>query len=244
MKNYVIWTNCAVNEAAGDHPSNIAPVNTEEARSGYDQMFKISLASAKKFLAGDWKEIVWDDPAPSRLAIFQRNWQRIHDLWHSEPCNILYLDSDVILLKPTEIFGRFPEFRLFNWTDPKTWAGFENLYNAAVRYYPSTMNEDLWTTGNAMAQNWNPDNWNQEQEIFNTMFWSQGVVDSHHPELNWQGMHLRLVRQYSETMEYLNKWNTVPITEAHIIHVHGSRGAVETAQCMKDIALEVDVKIK
>ena len=76
------------------------------------------------------------------------------------------------------------------------------------------------------------------------MFWSQGVVDSHHPELNWQGMHLRLSQQYSDAIAYLGDWNTVPITQAHIIHVHGSRGAVETAQCMKDLAQKVDVKIE
>jgi hypothetical protein len=236
MKNYVVWTNCTVDETPGSFPEGMTPVNTDAARNGYQRMFEISRSSAKKFLQGPWEEVVYTDPAPSRLAIFQRNWQRIHDLWHSEPCNILYLDSDTIFIKPTVIFERFPEYRLFNWTDPKQWPGFENLYNAGVRYHPSTMSEDLWTKGNEMAKNWDPNNWCQEQEIFNTMFWSQNVADPHHPELNWQAMHLRLWHQHPEAVPFLNEWNTVPLTAAHIIHVHGSRDAVETANCMAEIA--------
>jgi hypothetical protein len=243
MKNYVVWTNCSVNELPGDHPTGIVPINTDESRRGYDQMFKISRSSARKFLHGEWEEIVYTDPAPSRLAIFQRNWQRIHDLWHQEPCNILYLDSDTMFLKPTEMFGRFLDYRLFNWTDPKSCEGFSNLYNAGVRYYPSTMSKDLWTVGNKMAHNWDPTNWNQEQEIFNTMFWQQSVPDPHHPELNWQGMHLRLWQTYSDAIAYLNNWNTIPITDAHIIHVHGSRNAVETADCMMKISQELGISV-
>ena len=145
MKNYVVWTNCTVNESDDTVTKfNLAPVNNDAARNGYSQINKISRDSAKKYLQGAWEEIVYTDPAPSRTAIFQRNWQRIHDLWHKEPCNILYLDSDTIIIRPTEIFDRFAEFRVFNWTDPKFNEKFENLYNAGVRYYPATMSRDLW----------------------------------------------------------------------------------------------------
>ena len=76
MKNYVVWTNCTVDETPGSFPEGMTPVNTDAARNGYQRMFEISRASAKKFLQGPWEEVVYTDPAPSRLAIFQRNWQR------------------------------------------------------------------------------------------------------------------------------------------------------------------------
>jgi hypothetical protein len=235
MKNYVVWTNCAVNESDDTVTKwNLAPVNNDTARNGYSQINKISRDSAKKYLQGTWEEIVYTDPAPSRTAIFQRNWQRIHDLWHKEPCNILYLDSDTIIIRPTEIFDRFAEFRVFNWTDPKFNEKFENLYNAGVRYYPATMSRDLWTVGNEMAKNWDLDNWNQEQEIFNTMFWQQHVSDPHHPELNWQGMILH--QRSHQAVDLLNQWNALPIDNAHIIHVHGSRNIEETVNVMSIFA--------
>ena len=235
MKNYVVWTNCTVNESDDTVTKfNLAPVNNDAARNGYSQINKISRDSAKKYLQGAWEEIVYTDPAPSRTAIFQRNWQRIHDLWHKEPCNILYLDSDTIIIRPTEIFDRFAEFRVFNWTDPKFNEKFENLYNAGVRYYPATMSRDLWTVGNDMAKNWDLDNWNQEQEIFNTMFWQQHVPDPHHPALNWQGMILH--QRSHQAVDLLNQWNALPIDNAHIIHVHGSRNIEETVNVMSIFA--------
>jgi hypothetical protein len=239
MKNYVVWTNCQVNEK--EHQFGIAPCGDPISRAAYDTMFRVSRSSAKKFLAGDWEEIVFTDPAETRVHMFQQNWQRILDLWHREPCNILYLDSDAMFVKPTEIFGRFNEYRLFNWTDPKSNTQFPNYYNAGVRYYPNTMSSSVWKIGKDIANNWNLDIWDQEQLIFNAMFWSQGVLDPHHPELNWQGMHLRLSQTYSDAISYLNNWNTIPITDAHIIHVHGSRNAIDTAKCMKDISQELGI---
>jgi hypothetical protein len=137
MKNFVVWTNCDVisEDNATQEKLNIARCDNAEARAAYDTMYRVSRITAEKFLLGDWEPIAWTDPAPSRLDIFKRNWQRIRDLWHQEPCNILYLDSDTMIVKPTEIFGRFREFRMFNWTDPKTTPQFENYYNAGVRYY-------------------------------------------------------------------------------------------------------------
>jgi hypothetical protein len=185
MKNYVVWTNCQVNES--EHRFGISPCSDSASRAAYDTMFQISRGSARKFLAGDWEEVVFTDPVETRVHMFQQNWQRIWDLWHQEPCNILYLDSDAMFIKSTDMFGHFDQYRLFNWTDPKSNAQFPNYYNAGVRYYPSTMSAEVWNIGQDMAQNWNLNIWDQEQLIFNAMFWSQDVQDPHHPELKNRG---------------------------------------------------------
>jgi hypothetical protein len=245
MKNYVVWTNCDV---VGEDPIiqarlNIAPCDNTEARAAYDTMNRISRLTAKKFLQGDWEPVVWTDPAPSRLDIFKRNWGRIRDLWHQEPCNILYLDSDTMFLRSTKIFDRFAEFRVFNWTDPKSTSLFANYYNAGVRYYPASMSSELWQVGNSMAAIWQDDNWGMEQDIFNTMFWQQQIPDHdrHHPELNWQGMNL--IRGIDGMQSALEAWNLLPVSKAHIIHVHGSRNAMHTAQLMTDIAKQLGIEV-
>ena len=63
--------------------------------------------------------------------------------------------------------------------------------------------------------------WDQEQVIFNRMFWSQGLTfeDAHHPELNWQaptGLNLPELAQHANI-------NSFPIQHARIIHYHGTR---------------------
>jgi len=145
------------------------------------------------------------------------------------------------MIRPTEIFGRFQEFRLFNWTDPKTLPPFDNLYNAGVRYYPAVMDPDLWFLGDAMAKNWVDDNWNMEQEIFNTMFWQQAVADPHHPELNWQGMHF--IRMAKGAQQAHEQWNQCALDRVHIMHVHGSRGPTHTAQLMITTAKQLGIEI-
>lgn len=219
MKNYVVWTNCTITEQTGQH--GIEPAGKPGVREAYDVMFQASAASARKFLKGTWEGIVFGGTFESRVAMFQANWERMHALWHQEPCNILYLDSDAIFVKPVEMFGRFDEYRLFNWTTPPQHEQFEHYFNAAVRYHPHTMREETWELGDAIAQNWDLTIWDQEQVIFNKMFWSQGLSfeDAHHPELNWQaesGLKIPELAQHAQ-------FNTLPIGHARIIHYHGTR---------------------
>lgn len=239
MKNYVVWTNCKISETQAQF--GIQPCGDPASQQAYDTMFQISRATAKKFLAGDWQEVVFDEPAETRVHMFQKNWQRIWDLWHKEPCNILYLDSDTMFIRPTEIFGRFEEFRMFNWTDPKSNQQFPNYYNAGVRYYPSSIKSDVWKIGEDIARNWKLDIWDQEQLIFNSMFWSQNVQDPHHPELNWQGMHMIVSHPNAQLAH--EQWNQCTVADTHIIHVHGSRNAVETANLMTNTVKQLGITI-
>lgn len=221
MKNYVVWTNCKVNDT--ETRFGIEPCADDRVTADYDTMFRYSLASARRYLKGAWEPVVFTEPAESRVEMFKSNWRRISDLWHSEPCNVLYLDSDTIFLKPTEIFGRFDEYRLFNWTTPPRHEQFEHYFNAAVRYHPHTMRQETWDIGEEMAQNWNLDIWDQEQIIFNRMFWSQGLdfEDALRPELNWQAPTGTAINELAQHAQF----NSFPIQHVRILHYHGTRGS-------------------
>jgi hypothetical protein len=104
------------------------------------------------------------------------------------------------------------------------------------------MSDEIWQIGNDRAQNWNLDIWDQEQLIFNEMFWKQDIVDQdrRYPEFNWQGMHLsRGVAQESH-----ESWNQCALNAAHIIHVHGSRHAVNTAALMQQACQNLGIKLQ
>ena len=96
------------------------------------------------------------------------------------------------------------------------------------------MSSEVWNIGSEIAKNWSLDIWDQEQLIFNEMFWHQQVSDPHHPELNWQGM--QMIIPDPRTQQLHEEWNQCLLTQAHIIHVHGSRSAVHTAHLMHSIA--------
>jgi len=94
----------------------------------YKQMCLHSLSSARHFLEGEWEYILFDEEIESINDAMPLNNDRVYDLWHREPCNILWVGPDVQFVKPTKLFGEFNEFRLFNWTDPKSW-NEPNQYN-------------------------------------------------------------------------------------------------------------------
>jgi len=239
MKNYVVWTNCEVRDR--ESRFGIEACADPSVRADYNRMHELSLASARHFLRGDWEPIVFDQPAESRVTMFRDNWYRLRDLWHSEPCNVLYLDSDTVFVKPTEIFGRWSEYRLFNWTTPPQHPEFPHYFNAAVRYHPHTMSADTWALGDRIAQNWNLDIWDQEQLIFNAMFWSQNLAfeDAHHPEMNWQAPTGQTLEQLAQHAQL----NTFPIQHARIIHYHGTRGSSRGQDIAQQLCLLAGVPL-
>jgi hypothetical protein len=220
MKNYVVWHNCEIQDT--NSAFGLEAAGAPGVANRYSEMHRISLISALHFLQGSWAPVVFSEPAESRVAMFKQSWQRIRELWHREPCNILYLDSDTIMVQPTEIFGKFDNFRMFNHSTPPSQAPFEHYFNAAVRYYPHTMTRDVWDLGDNLAMTWNLDIWDQEQIIFNHMLWSQPVTFEtvHRPDLNYQAP--------TGGVDQLQGWHSFNGCEyqaAHIIHYHGTRSS-------------------
>lgn len=240
MKNYVVWTNCTIRESRQQF-AGIEAAGNREIRAAYENMFRISQASARKFLQGEWESIVIADEVETRVDMFKQNWQKIWDIWHGEPCNILYLDSDTMFIQTCAMFGVFKEFRLFNWTDPKSNGEFLNYYNAGVRYYSSEMRPETWMVGEAEAEKWNLRIWDQEQVIFNRMFWSQALnsYDRHVPEYNWQALPNLPGPNLLRSQEL---WNCTPLQRVRVVHYSGSRDARHTARFMDAVAKDIGVE--
>jgi hypothetical protein len=210
----------------------------------YQQMCEQSLASARAFLEGDWEYILWDQEIDHINQAMPLNNQLTYDLWHKEPCNILWVGPDVQFVKPTKIFGEFDDFRLFNWTDPKSWyepnqynKTFDNLFNNDLNYHPYTMDPKLWEIEREMHHQWRNsegmDSYNNQQIIHNTMFWSQGLAweDAHRPELFYQAQWL----PSWTTVEVQDEWNGCKYEDAHVVHWHSSRHAPTKLECMRQV---------
>lgn len=109
--------------------------NSEE----YAEMTRLSSNSYKKNLAGDWSlDILRKDFShlPRKEALNQM-WQdciwAMFDHW-VDGTNVLYVDSDTLMVKPTEIFGRWDRLQLFWPTDPSAAYGFDPYLNGGVVY--------------------------------------------------------------------------------------------------------------
>ena len=74
--------------------------------------------------------------------MFKGHFFLIYELWKAEPCNILYCGPDTLCVSPID-FSEFKEFRMFNYTHPKSMFGFHDYFNADIRYYPHTMSQEI-----------------------------------------------------------------------------------------------------
>ena len=207
--------------------------------ANYVSMHQVSLGSHKRHLQGEWELKFVGGRFDNINQAFERTFWAIHDLWHSEPCNILYTDPDTVMIRDLDIWDEFDKFMMFNHTDPKSFdkpnpwnCRFPNFFNAGVRYFPATMEENIWKIGRDMAQDWRVDTYDTEQTILNAMLWSQDitVAQALRPDIAYQAHWLPMHPQDKQ-----DQWNGITMDQAAIIHVHGSRDSQIKLDFMKSL---------
>lgn len=213
----------------------------------YHEMYTMRLASFRKFVQEPFEPILWTEPVDNNDQYTEHNWTAIKDLWHREPCNIFWAGADTLMVRPTSLFNnQFKEYRLFNYTDPRSHREFEHHFNDDVQYYPHTMLEETWSVGETY---WNqrenhPDRyWGFDQLRHNAMFWSQdiAITDRLHPAMAYQAMNLRNLD--NDVILAHNTWNQLDINNACILHFHASRGSMAVIRLMKDLCNKLNIDL-
>lgn len=209
----------------------------------YKEMYRQSRASFAHFLYGPYEEIIYQDPIDYVTQSSKLSWRRIYELWHSEKCNILACGPDVQVVKPLKIFNLFKEFRLFNWTDPKSYQdpnktfSLPHYFNADMLYFPHTMDPETWNIyleydKTVWTDDTNVQNYGMDQIMANIMFWNQQPYwfweDVHRPDLFYQAHWLPWVN-----INDMDAWNESKFSDAKVIHWHSSREAKTKLSCMR-----------
>lgn len=132
----------------------------------YEQMHQISTESFENNLVGDWELIYLNKQFESVQDSFIYTMLQTHDIWKSEPCNILYADPDTLCFAPTRVFGK--DFLSCC------------LGNCGVRYFPHNMDPALWDLSLTAIDQWEYDNWNYEQDVYNRMYTERSSDDNHY----------------------------------------------------------------
>lgn len=240
MKNYII--------------SSVRPIRNgwhieknQDLYKNYQIMYDMSLASYRKFVLEPFESILLTDPVDDNYQYTLETWNFIRDLWHSEPCNIFWAGADTFMIQPTQIFGRFKEYRLFNYTDPRSFREFKNHFNNDVQYYPATMSEETWKLGQEYWDQadveYDLKNWGLDQLRHNAMFWSQDIRDDDrlHPYLNYMCHGLRSPSHIQ--LEWTQNWNSgLEFNRAHVLHFCASRGSDSVIQFMRMLCSQLEVE--
>lgn len=198
----------------------------------YEKMALLSEASFFHHLVGNWEYIKLESEATDVNHVFRQQFCAIYDIWASEPCNIYYCGSDVQVLKPVEVFGRYHNFLLFNYTDPKSLDEHAHFLNADIRYYPHDMDREMFEQ--ALKDVAEATEWNNDQKLYNRMVWSQGLTPEQviDPTMAYQGPWLP---GDDRSRQFTDAWNGCSLDDAKIVHWHGSRNADAKLQLMQHI---------
>ena len=214
--------------------------NEVDLEKNYLEMIEVMKDSAVQCVEDLDDIIVHTGTVSDIRTAFEKHYWEIRELWKAGH-NILYVDADVLFTKPLKIFGAFDEFKMFNYTDPRSLDQhpyvFDNYFNCGIRYYPSTMSEDTWAIGDEGFTDMDRTHWDSEQRVYNDMLWSNGSVLEDHldPTLGYQ-----LVTGNTEND---NNFNGISIGDAKIIHVHGSRHSGNRLNVMKSLKQHTTRKI-
>lgn len=238
MKNYLVKSLYQVHD-----PNWMIHDRSHESNmyQNYVDMHQLSVSSFKRHLQGDWELKFFSGNVGSISEAFQATFYNIYKLWSSEPCNIFYTDPDTVArinFTPWNI----PEFRMFNFTDPKSYSGknqwnanFPFFFNAGVRYFPHSMDHKVWQLGLDMAKSWDHSTYDTEQIILNSMLWSQNLRPDYVllPALAYQAFDL-----VHRPLWWHDVWNGIAFAESAIIHVHSSRDSKSRLGLMQKMLSE------
>tara|TARA_Y100001972_G_scaffold18911_1_gene21661 strand:- start:251 stop:994 length:744 start_codon:yes stop_codon:yes gene_type:complete len=129
----------------------------------YKNACDIVIESAKKYLHDIDKVIIHRRTVKNDQEMFKDHAELLKELYHSEDCNILYCDLDVVFIKPTRIFGEYEDFTMI-------------ANNCGVRYYPAGgMKKHQWDIQEGWVSRWQTEfdkeqdrihHWQYEQDMF------------------------------------------------------------------------------
>lgn len=240
VKNYLV---CAIRPVRDGWMGQ----NSQDLHQAYQKLYQISVASFRRFVYEPFETILWTDPVENNFECNKANWNAIKELWHREPCNIFWAGADTFMMRPTALFGSaFREYRLFNYTDPRSHKDFPHYFNDDIQYFPHTMSESVWRLGEDMlaeADAHPEKQWGFDQLRHNAMFWSQDIPMTlrTHPTMAYQAQHLRTLDP--ATIAWHNEWNGVDINNANILHFHASRGTEAVYAIMQDLASKLRIEL-
>jgi hypothetical protein len=167
-------------------------------------MHELTLTSLKKYIGGEWELVLFEGEVDKGQQMMKDVFIKTHRLWSQEPCNILFVDMDILACGPIDFFNQYKHFTMFAKIR-------EDFYNCGLRYFPHTMDPALWDIGFELYKDWNDDaEWDRDQLVYSKMLCSQNdFVFTQIP-----------INVWFETFEFHPEF----LTQYKLLHFHSAKG--------------------
>ena len=240
VKNYVVMLLAKINKS--NHWGEM--LNKYET---YKKMSKLVEKSCIKYCA-DMDEFIYFSGQKEIYNNIEEFFTDIipylKKLWSKEKCNIFVVGSDTLIINPTKIFGEYEDFMLFSTCvqgNPFKHIGYPSLLDSC-RYYPHTMEKNLWDIGEKYWENKSNDpngnDWGFEMYVNNHMFYAQrngkyknkeNLLKILEPRMMYQNMENRIYGYNGQISV-----NQGEKKDAYIIHYGATRGIERIYKLMLD----------
>lgn len=190
----------------------------------YARMAYLCSQSFKKNLKGLDESIILTGSKRSYDEVFKDIFYKLMDM-HKDGCNLLFTDADTVCVKKTTLFGSYDNFNMFGIDNrfckysgkvsKELYKDLNPWFMSNLRYFPNTMDSNLWNIGKALADKW-INVWAYECIIYNRMIYSQ--------------------EKQNIIQEMNSQWIDGKKPEgANIIHLAGSRSSKRAIILMEDM---------
>ena len=215
LKHYNLYHESGwnVKREDGDITDEINWLQRIERIERYNEMKRMCLASAEKFLLGLDDIVIHDTDVYDIQAGFKQHFFDLYDLWKQGDVNILYADLDVLFIRP------------FNWFDFSDHFVMYDLNNSGIRYHGHDMTPDTWELAFKRCQTWNPEQWDYEQEIYKEM--ARLPSNFEHRKIEYNDLVINLPKDNNSAELYQAN------EKCCAVHFHGSHGDIQINRMKK-----------
>lgn len=101
------------------------------------------------------------------------------DLLREGDTEIVYADPDTLAVRDWHPWGKYPEFRLFDW-NPNDELHIRNdvYWNCSIRYFPAGLSKEWFEQAEFLLKHWNNNVYGYEQYVYWCLMWHQGVMQT------------------------------------------------------------------
>ena len=196
--------------------------NSDEVFAAYRRLQDFSIETFNKNLLGEWELIELNGEFTDLSSSFIHTMIQTHRIWKDNwPCNILYVDADIICLNKCDLFvasqgsgGNAMQLPFF--------------YNCGVRWFPSQMPYSQWRAMYENIEHWNFQMYDYEQETYKAMHSAMQMSG-----LNPYGEDMVFNVAHGETNNNIADFDPYH-AKARMIHAHASRGPDQSLAFLKE----------
>ena len=222
VKNYLIRSLYKINSAVGINPGAQPSITSTDYRV-YKKMHDLTLPTLEKHIGGEWELVLFEGEVEHAQQMHKEVFMRTYQMWSEQPCNILFVDLDIMAFGPIDFFNQYNDFTMFSQIGDEALNGYplDQYYNCGLRYFPHTIDSAVWDLGLSLYKEW-PDKgceWDRDQLVYSKMLLSQPNFVFPNVAIN------SFYMSYDVNPEFLKQYK--------LLHFHSSKGPRAVHALMK-----------